>query len=277
MSELNLKISNDLKHFSHTPEIKQKYSDEQKAKIAKTSKDFESLLTAMMLKSMNKTKEDGMFGEESYGGDYFESLFENEMAQHISNGGNGLGIASELYKKITGEDLDMSSFKNKPIPNPSQREGNFVPPTSRGVRGRSGISPSKQSLERLEQFEEHIDEASKRYGVDKGLIKSVIIAESAGNVKAVSSAKAKGLMQLIDSTATSMGVQNVWDPRENIMGGTKYLSEMLRQYNGDVKLALAGYNAGPANVEKYNGVPPFEETKTYITRVLGYLNHLKEI
>ncbi|MDP3684156.1 MAG: lytic transglycosylase domain-containing protein, partial [Ignavibacteria bacterium] len=144
-------------------------------------------------------------------------------------------------------------------------------------KGSTGIVPSKQSMERLEQFDEHIEEAAKRYGVDKGLIKSVIIAESAGNAKAVSPAKAKGLMQLIDSTATSMGVQNVWDPRQNIMGGTKYLSEMLRQYNGDVKLALAGYNAGPANVEKYNGVPPFEETKTYITRVLGYLNHLKEI
>lgn len=272
MSELNLKISNDLKHFSRTPEINQKYSDEQKVKIAKTSKDFESLLTAMMLKSMNKTKEEGMFGDESYGGDYFETLFENEMAKHISNG-NGLGIASELYKKITGEELDVSSFKNNLE---SIRVKNKVE-LNNFDKGSSGISPSKQSMERLEQFEEHIDEAAKRFGVDKGLIKSVIIAESAGNAKAVSSAKAKGLMQLIDSTATSMGVRNVWDPRENIMGGTKYLSEMLRQYKGDVKLALAGYNAGPANVDKYNGVPPFEETKTYITRVLGYLNHLKEI
>ncbi len=272
MSELNLKISNDLKHFARTPEINQKYSDEQKAKIAKTSKDFESLLTAMMLKSMNKTKEEGLFGDESYGGDYFETLFENEMAKHISSG-NGLGMASELYKRITGEELDVNSFKNniESLRIKSKVElKNFD-------KDSHGITPSKQSMERLEQFEEHIDEASKRFGVDKGLIKSVIIAESAGNVKAVSAAKAKGLMQLIDSTATDMGVRNVWDPRENIMGGTKYLSEMLRQYKGDVKLALAGYNAGPANVDKYNGVPPFEETKTYITRVLGYLNHLKEI
>ncbi|MFA6596781.1 MAG: transglycosylase SLT domain-containing protein [Ignavibacteriaceae bacterium] len=270
MSELNLKISNDLKHFSHTPEITtQKYSDEQKAKIAKTSKDFESLLTAMMLKSMNKTKENDESGEESYGGDYFDSLFENEMAKNISSG-KGLGLASELYKKITGEDLDLSSFKNSLhlLRVKSKVELKNYDKES------TGISPSKQSLNRLEQFDEHIEEASKLYGVDKGLIKSVIIAESAGNAKAVSSAKAKGLMQLIDSTATSMGVQNVWDPRQNIMGGTKYLSEMLRQYKGDVKLALAGYNAGPANVEKYNGVPPFDETKTYITRVLGYLNHL---
>jgi len=272
MSDLQLKISDNLKHFSRTPEIASRYSEEQKAKIAKTSKDFESLLTSMMLKEMNKTKEDGMSGEESYGGDYFQSLFENEIAKHVSSG-SGLGVASELYRKITGEDLDMSSFKNTLEPFRIKSKLNL----KNLDKDSSAVAPSKQTLERIEQFNSHIDEAAEKYGVDKGLIKSVIMAESAGNVKAYSSAKAKGLMQLIDSTATSMGVQNVWDPRQNIMGGTKYLSEMLRQYDGDVKLALAGYNAGPANVEKYKGVPPFEETKTYITRVLGYLNHLKEI
>ena len=82
-------------------------------------------------------------------------------------------------------------------------------------------------------------------------------------------------MQLIDSTASSMGVKNVFDPKENIYGGTKYLSDLLRQYNGNVKLALAGYNAGPKNVDKYNGVPPFTETKNYITRVVGYLKHFE--
>ncbi|MEW6653804.1 MAG: lytic transglycosylase domain-containing protein, partial [Bacteroidota bacterium] len=100
--------------------------------------------------------------------------------------------------------------------------------------------------------------------------------ESAANNKAVSRAKAKGLMQLIDSTASDMGVRNVFNPRENILGGTKYFAQMLRQYSGDVKLALAAYNAGPQNVAKYKGVPPFEETKNYINKVLGYLDHFKE-
>jgi len=81
-------------------------------------------------------------------------------------------------------------------------------------------------------------------------------------------------MQLIDSTASNMGVKNVWDPKENIFGGTKYLSQMLRKYNGNVNLALASYNAGPVNVQKYGGVPPFEETQNYIKRVIGYFNHL---
>ena len=83
-------------------------------------------------------------------------------------------------------------------------------------------------------------------------------------------------MQLIDSTRSDMGVRNVFNPRENILGGTKYFAQMLRQYSGDVKLALAAYNAGPSNVEKYNGVPPFDETKNYINKVLGYFNHFSE-
>ena len=80
-------------------------------------------------------------------------------------------------------------------------------------------------------------------------------------------------MQLMDSTAVELGVENSYDPKQNIFGGAKYLSEMLRQYNGDLELSLAAYNAGPGAVNKHNGVPPFEETKNYISRIKGYLNY----
>jgi soluble lytic murein transglycosylase-like protein len=138
------------------------------------------------------------------------------------------------------------------------------------------LKPAADSLNRLRKYEDIIDKASSQFGVDKNVIRSVILAESAAKQNAVSSANAKGLMQLIDSTAAEMGVKNSFDPKENIFGGAKYLAKMLRQYNGNLELALAAYNAGPANVDKYNGIPPFEETRKYVEKVISYLNHFNE-
>ncbi len=268
MNNLNLKIDNTLKHLSKMPESNSKYDSGQKAKIASAAKQFESMLTSMMLKSMDKTT-GGMLGEEGYGNDMFDTVFEQEIASYVSNT-KSLGLAEDLYRKITGEDMtpEMKSKINNRISHSSFNSSSVSPDAA-------PVKPSSGSLDRLNKYDEHIEEAAKSYGVDKNIIKSVIMTESAGNNKAVSSSKAKGLMQLMDSTAADMGVNNVFNPQENINGGTKYLSQMLRQYNGDLKLALAAYNAGPQNVEKYNGVPPFEETKNYINKVMGYLNHFE--
>ncbi len=265
MNELNLKITND-QHFVKTQDINSKYTPEKKEKLAKAAKDFESLLTSMMMKSMTQTTE-GMFGgEESFGGGVLDTLFESEISKYMTNS-RGLGIAEMLYKKVTGEDFPEEFMKRFSITTPKISTNNN--------ESLDVITPSKQSLERLKKYEDIISKASDYYGVDKEIIKSVILAESSANEKALSKANAKGLMQLIDSTAKDMGVTNVWDASQNIHGGTKYLSQLLRQYNGNLKLALAGYNAGPLNVQKYGGVPPFEETKSYITRVLGYLKYLE--
>ena len=102
------------------------------------------------------------------------------------------------------------------------------------------------------------------------LVSAVIKAESNGDPKAVSTAGAKGLMQLIDSTASDMGVRNVFDPRENIEGGVKYLRKMINRF-GDIKKALAAYNAGPEAVKRYEGIPPYRETKNYVEKVLKNL------
>ncbi len=289
MGNLGLKITDLTKHISKPVETNSRYSDAEKRKIADTAKQFESLLTTMMLKSMNKTTQ-GMFGDNSLGGDIYGSIFEMELASDFSKS-KSFGVADMVYKKVTGEDmtnelklplnealpLDSKLFKDeikKSIKVDNTNSINSSVPIKNSDNSTTPLKPGSKSLERLNKYDEIIDKASQKYGVDKNLIKSVILTESAGKEDAVSSAKAKGLMQLMDQTAKDLGVRNVWDPGENIMGGTKYLSEMLRQYNGDVNLALAGYNAGPGNVDKFNGVPPFEETKNYITRVTGYLNHL---
>jgi len=113
------------------------------------------------------------------------------------------------------------------------------------------------------------ERASQAYGVPENLLKAVAKAESGFQADAVSSCGAQGIMQLMPSTAKSLGVTDSFNPEQNIMGGAKYLGSLLGKY-GDPKLALAAYNAGSGNVEKYGGVPPFRETRNYVEKVLSY-------
>jgi soluble lytic murein transglycosylase-like protein len=117
------------------------------------------------------------------------------------------------------------------------------------------------------QFGQYIQAAATRFNVDADLISSVIAIESNYNPKAVSRRNARGLMQLIPETASRLGVRNIFDPRENIDAGTRYLGELLHRYDNDLILTLAAYNAGPQRVQKYGAVPPFPETMSYVRRV----------
>ena len=112
--------------------------------------------------------------------------------------------------------------------------------------------------------------ASAQYDVPANLLKAVAKAESNFNPKAISGSGAAGVMQLMPKTAEYLGVKDIFDAEQNIMGGAKYLSELIKKYDGNTALALAAYNAGSGNVAKYGGIPPFNETKNYISKVMSY-------
>lgn len=116
-----------------------------------------------------------------------------------------------------------------------------------------------------------IMEAADKYNLDPEMIRAVMRAESAFNAMAISPVGAMGLMQLMPAVAAELGADDPMDPRQNIMAGSRYLRQLLNSHRGNVKLALASYNAGPGNVKKYRGIPPFKETRNYVKKVTGLL------
>lgn len=146
-------------------------------------------------------------------------------------------------------------------------------PTTSTVRPRSLALPSREDMERYRVI---IESAAAANGVDANLIHAVITAESAFNASAISPKGASGLMQLMPDTARRYGVRNIFDPVENIHGGVRYLRDLLTLFNGDVKLALAGYNAGEnAVIRAGHRIPPYAETIAYVPKVMDLYGRLR--
>lgn len=126
-----------------------------------------------------------------------------------------------------------------------------------------GASPRETEIAKL------VQQSALKHGVDPKLALAVATAESSLNASAISPVGAAGVMQLMPTTASSLGVKNLYDPQENIEGGIQYLKQMLSSFNGDVPKALAAYNAGPEAVKRYGGVPPYQETQQYVAKILA--------
>ncbi len=178
----------------------------------------------------------------------------------FSNVGTSSGQHTVIYKSQTGEGFVFSDQKPK--------HGSFeiLKYSCFACNPDSRINWHTISLNAA-SYAAEVERIALKYEVDPALVRAVIHAESAFNVKALSNKGAQGLMQLMPGTAKDLGVRNAFDANQNIEGGVKYLAGLLQQFDGDIKLATAAYNAGPNAVRKYNGIPPYAETKVYVERV----------
>ncbi len=179
-----------------------------------------------------------------------------------------IGTVTRLY--IDG---DQSSFVDIPTDEIDHFEALPDSPTP-------AAHPASQSVnahgpDELFDLNQAVKDASGTYKLDPDLVTSVIRAESNFNIRAVSPKGAQGLMQLMPQTATSLGVEDAFDPHANVEAGTRYLRELLERYNFDLIKALAAYNAGPQRIDQYHGVPPYYETKAYVARIVRDFNKKK--
>ncbi len=187
------------------------------------------------------------------------------------------GVLADIIYKYTDRDGVIhftnvpTSPKSKQVPLP--RSGSFPlpgkPAAPSGSNGQAAGS-SAASASKGQEYERHIRAACVAHNLDHRLVKAVIRAESQFNPEAVSPKGAMGLMQLMPETSRLLGVGDPFDPSQNIDGGVRYLKDLMGRYQNNIALALAAYNAGPGAVERYGGIPPYDETLVYIQRVLRY-------
>ena len=149
-------------------------------------------------------------------------------------------------------------------------------PYPQGSEPQRPFRPTRRTTRGAKLFQPIILTAALKYQVDPALIHAIILAESSYNPRAISKKGAKGLMQLMPSTAAALGVKDAFDPEHNVNGGVKYLRHLIDHFEGDLQLVVAAYNAGMRKVKKYNGIPPYKTTQFYVKKVFQYYRYFRK-
>ncbi len=178
---------------------------------------------------------------------------------------------AEMYERIDAE--GVSHYSNVRGSGRGWRRIDFGGRTSRVIK--TPESQRDRSPDRFDRYDAHLREAARLYQLPCAFLRAVVYIESDFDPNVVSVDGAMGLMQLMPFTAERMGVTNPYDPRQSIMGGARFLRILANQWRGDLVLTLASYNAGAGAVERYNGVPPYSETRRYVNRVIDLYNSLR--
>ncbi|CAA6808269.1 MAG: Lytic transglycosylase [uncultured Thiotrichaceae bacterium] len=187
-----------------------------------------------------------------------------------------------VYEKVGGGHLMTSKRIKKKGYSLIKKYKTRVTPKAKSKKKSSKKSSKKRSLScrgmsaRVNKHRRTIQVYSRVYGVEEALVHAIIKNESCYQKKAKSPVGAIGLMQLMPGTAKDMKISNPWDPEQNIQGGVKYISQMLSQFKGNKKHALAAYNAGPGKVRRYKGIPPYRETRGYVKKVMADYHRFKK-
>jgi hypothetical protein len=187
-----------------------------------------------------------------------------------------MGTTNDNYIEVAR--VDIASVEHvpdpqPPVPDPAPKVATMEQAVTNPAE-QPATNPAPRSDEKLSpaDLNEMLVKAGHEHNVDMDLLASVVKAESGGNARAVSRTGARGLMQLMPGTAADLGVADSFRPEQNVRGGSTYLDELLTRYHDNLALALAAYNAGPAAVDKYHGIPPYHETKLYVARVIHEFN-----
>ncbi len=255
--------------------------------LKKAATEFEAVFLNSLMKAMRRTVPDNKLFNSTGPTKFYQQMQDAEMAKAMASGHNQMGIAAMIVRQFKDT---VSTEKNSGVQQNHPPVSALPPLAMERYRQMGAVSSDAAEMmnlkllagqqgaavaDTLQRFEMEITTSARENGLDPALVLAVVMEESGGDPLAQSSKGATGLMQLMPGTARDLGVVDATSPSQNVAGGSRYLSRMLQRYDGNLKLALAAYNAGPGNVDKAGRqVPNFPETQQYVERVMNRFRKL---